>query len=214
MRKLFFALSAAMVAVSANAAVPVYAPKGTPITSPSRTYDDYLAPSSGVVWAYFLGKKAAYHSVISLKVNGITTVESPIFPNNTTPIGTKTKLGTVSAGDLLELVLTINAPGDVAGTQISSNRDNNTDGAVHIYATPYGGGDFGIPLGSYIYVGFEDIVGIRDANYKNDWDYDDHRFALRIAPVPEPATWAMMLGGFGLVGLSLRRRKTLRSVNA
>lgn len=29
---------------------------------------------------------------------------------------------------------------------------------------------------------------------------------LRIAAVPEPATWAMMLAGFGLVGFGLRRR--------
>ena len=27
------------------------------------------------------------------------------------------------------------------------------------------------------------------------------------APVPEPATWAMMLGGFGLLGASMRRRR-------
>jgi len=27
-------------------------------------------------------------------------------------------------------------------------------------------------------------------------------------PVPEPATWAMMIGGLGLVGMSMRRRKT------
>ncbi len=32
--------------------------------------------------------------------------------------------------------------------------------------------------------------------------------------VPEPATWAMMIGGFGLVGASLRRRKALASVSA
>jgi hypothetical protein len=28
------------------------------------------------------------------------------------------------------------------------------------------------------------------------------------APVPEPATWAMMIGGLGLVGMTMRRRKT------
>ena len=27
--------------------------------------------------------------------------------------------------------------------------------------------------------------------------------------VPEPATWAMMLGGFGIVGAAMRRRKVL-----
>ena len=30
-----------------------------------------------------------------------------------------------------------------------------------------------------------------------------------VAPVPEPATWAMMLVGFGAVGFGLRRRKAL-----
>lgn len=30
---------------------------------------------------------------------------------------------------------------------------------------------------------------------------------LRIAAVPEPATWAMMIGGFGMVGGTLRRRR-------
>lgn len=29
------------------------------------------------------------------------------------------------------------------------------------------------------------------------------------APVPEPATWAMMIGGFGIVGSALRRRRAL-----
>jgi hypothetical protein len=32
--------------------------------------------------------------------------------------------------------------------------------------------------------------------------------------VPEPATWAMLVGGFGLVGGALRRRKALASVSA
>ncbi len=35
-----------------------------------------------------------------------------------------------------------------------------------------------------------------------------------VAAVPEPATWAMMLGGFGLAGASMRRRSTGRAVLA
>jgi hypothetical protein len=37
---------------------------------------------------------------------------------------------------------------------------------------------------------------------------------VRLAVVPEPATWAMMLGGFGLLGAALRRRGAARPVLA
>ena len=38
-------------------------------------------------------------------------------------------------------------------------------------------------------------------------------FAARLAAVPEPATWAMMIGGFGLTGLASRRRR-LKALSA
>jgi hypothetical protein len=31
--------------------------------------------------------------------------------------------------------------------------------------------------------------------------------AVSVAAVPEPATWAMMIGGFGIAGMALRRRR-------
>nr|WP_231639094.1 PEPxxWA-CTERM sorting domain-containing protein [Sphingomonas profundi] len=34
-----------------------------------------------------------------------------------------------------------------------------------------------------------------------------------IGAVPEPATWAMMIGGFGMIGATMRRRKTRASVS-
>jgi hypothetical protein len=37
---------------------------------------------------------------------------------------------------------------------------------------------------------------------------------VRLAVVPEPATWAMMLGGFGLLGAALRRRGAAKPVLA
>jgi len=39
-------------------------------------------------------------------------------------------------------------------------------------------------------------------------------FAFAAAAVPEPASWAMLIGGFGLVGMQLRRRATARILTA
>ncbi|NBW77178.1 MAG: PEP-CTERM sorting domain-containing protein, partial [Sphingomonadaceae bacterium] len=35
-----------------------------------------------------------------------------------------------------------------------------------------------------------------------------------VTPVPEPATWIMMIAGIGLIGLQLRRRRTVGAVAA
>jgi len=60
--------------------------------------------------------------------------------------------------------------------------------------------------------------------FMDDTDYQDDQTAGFInyvqvydtspvaAPVPEPATWAMMIGGFALVGAALRRRKVAASL--
>lgn len=40
------------------------------------------------------------------------------------------------------------------------------------------------------------------------------RFGYDVAAVPEPATWAMMLGGFGLLGAAARRRSVTKTVIA
>lgn len=54
-----------------------------------------------------------------------------------------------------------------------------------------------------------DIVGFNRAGLSNARLYSTGKF-IRTA-VPEPATWGMMIVGFGLVGASLRRRKAVRA---
>lgn len=48
------------------------------------------------------------------------------------------------------------------------------------------------------------ITGFRLASSQNSFEIDD---IAGVAAVPEPATWAMMLFGFGAVGFGMRRRK-------
>ena len=45
-----------------------------------------------------------------------------------------------------------------------------------------------------------------DNNYANNAGGVSFRIA---AAVPEPATWAMLIGGFGMIGLAMRRRRAL-----
>ena len=52
--------------------------------------------------------------------------------------------------------------------------------------------------------GNERIVGITLTSQQNSFEVD----RLAIAAVPEPATWAMMIGGFAFVGAASRRRRT------
>ena len=39
-----------------------------------------------------------------------------------------------------------------------------------------------------------------------DDNHDDFMVRMTVTAIPEPATWAMLIGGFGLVGAAMRRR--------
>jgi PEP-CTERM motif len=51
---------------------------------------------------------------------------------------------------------------------------------------------------------------LEDALLGSDFDYNDLtiRFQMRVAPVPEPSTYALMLAGLGVVGWAARRRRS------
>jgi hypothetical protein len=51
----------------------------------------------------------------------------------------------------------------------------------------------------------ESISGLTFTSAQNSFEIDD----LSGSAVPEPATWAMMITGFGLAGAAIRRRRTV-----
>lgn len=193
MNKFVLALagSVAAMATQAHAVIPLYPSPGTvnPIDY------SFTAASSGHVIAYFAGNGAGFTNLLGMLVNGVDTgIEG--LNNQTSAIGDSLDFGLVNAGDVLTFKLRVTNTGDI----FYSDRSMNGDGITHIYATNYAGGDFGLPGGTY--VGFEDLNG------GGDLDYEDLAFVFTNvrSNVPEPAAWALMLAGFGLVGNAMRRR--------
>ncbi|MCW2389130.1 hypothetical protein M2333_002176 [Sphingobium sp. B11D3B] len=80
-----------------------------------------------------------------------------------------------------------NFTNDADGNQILAN----TNGLFQIFAE-----------------GNEKIVGLTLQSSRNSFEIDN----LATVPVPEPATWAMMIAGLGLVGGVMRRRAGATSV--
>ena len=86
------------------------------------------------------------------------------------------------------------------------------DGTNHIIPGNPGGGNQTSPTnnGRYyaVWDGSNAIKSVTFASSSNSFEVD----ALSGSAVPEPATWAMMITGFGLAGAAIRRRRNVLAV--
>lgn len=98
-------------------------------------------------------------------------------------------------------------PGDFTVTDVAVTGDVNGLYEVAFFTNPYGGFDFvGEPgygyMGPQLFSGSEQFPTFLSGVYTLD-----NGDILTISEVPEPAAWAMMLGGFAVAGVALRRRR-------
>jgi hypothetical protein len=137
----------------------------------------------GVVTFHRVGSESGFTnrftggSVTALEVNG-NRFANPVLLGS----------DVFSQGSLQgQLFFTTNGNGDVS--QIGSE-------GFGIFLTRNASGTFRT---NTLFFGFDDLV-------KNDDDnHDDFIVKATISAIPEPATWAMMILGFGLVGIAARR---------
>lgn len=159
---------------------------GAPAHSAAIIGAPIVVASDGDVIATFVGANALFESRLGL-VGG----PSNIFDNKTNVAGDTFNLGSFSAGTALTFSLFVVNTGTTYFTGAASG---NPDGLAHAAVDTAGAGTI---------ASFEDTLG------GGDLDYNDLTFSFtNTGPaLPEPASWAMFMGGFALVGSVVRRRR-------
>ncbi len=186
---------AALAAAPATATIPTYPNPG--VEAPV-TYTFFTAAGNSQLRTWFAGKGSAVYTVrLGAMVNGVDRGFG--FDNQSATLGQYHSFGDVNPGDIINFYVFVTNTGNTWNTDTSLN----SDGIRHFYFHPgYPGGDYGIPSGSYF--GAEDLAG------GGDFNYTDMQFIARTGALPEPATWAMLILGFGVVGGAMRRRQRVR----
>jgi hypothetical protein len=157
----------------------------------------FVAPEQGSFTAYYLGGNAGFKIELGLSVNGGPVSSFGLF-NHDSDFGSKFDLGSVHAGDSLDFVLRVDG-GDGNIYFLHSVDALNPVPNAQAVTSPFEG-SIAIPPG--IRFAFDDTIGQQN--------YTDYIFSVTETPsqaVPEPATWAMMVGGFALAGGALRRAR-------
>jgi len=121
---------------------------------------------------------------------------------------------TIRPGEMIHVVLTRDAEGIVRGFANGSQRWSFEDSLdLAVFDSQYGLARFFMDDGREAASGFVDFIRLYDRVLSGAEVADLYNGGAPIrtfeaAAVPEPASWAMMIGGFALVGRSMRRHRT------
>jgi hypothetical protein len=177
--------AAAAAAASLSAYAFPIAPLGTEGLS--------VIAAGGDIVATYEGNSASYSNDLYLVRPGGDLF---VFNNHASAVGSSVDLGTFAAGTELIFRLHVNNTGyDYFTGPASRNPDGKAHARVQTDYTP------GTTL-----VSFEDLFGTPE--YPGGYNDLSFSFTHTVAGVPEPETYALMLGGLAALGAWVRRRKT------
>ena len=202
MKSMFFA-AAALAAVSVPAAAQITEGQYGDVTQVSGGYQIASDPASGP------GYGGIYFGLTGYTLNDLTSLSA----NYTLDAG-------ALAGGAPRFSLFDNLGGG-AYIYFTNATSTNVDGSTTVECNGFGGCAYNYPGISFadFFSGYGatalDFVTLDvDAGYSSrqqitvsDFSLNGTQFGASTAAVPEPATWAMMLIGFGGVGFQLRRTR-------
>jgi hypothetical protein len=179
----------------------------------TQTYS-FTAASTGDLTAYIVGGfSAGFDNQLGVLVDGVQQGGFGL-DNHTSNSGDSIDFGQVTIGQSLVFILHNLSVGQdaysLASMNVAYDSADYTGSHNHIYSTAYTGDPAigTVPQGTYVAFEDEPFPG-------SDFNYDDESFVFtNTASVvsggaPEPATWGLMLVGFGGLGAMMRRRRSV-----
>lgn len=187
MRKLtlFLATAAAGITAPALAQPIAMGGEGAPI----------IVTSLSNVVATYLGTTASFSDDLYLIRPGNSDLF--LFNNQTSAVGSTIDLGSFALGTELVFRLEVHDFGGNTINYFSGSALRNPDGGAHSRV------DNNYLMPGTTLVSFEDLPRDTDSSF-NDLSFSFS--GTSAGAVPEPAGWALMIGGIGLVGGAMRRR--------